>query len=396
MTETRAPINWTTALFLVGSFTVAMIGTPIYLWRFGVGWFDVLHFVAMAYVTGLSITIGYHRLFAHRAFRAAWPVRLATLVFGAAAFEGSALRWASEHRYHHRFTDQEGHPYDPHSIKRGFFHAHMGWLLRYREPELPLTNVSDIDGDPLVRLQDRLYVPLALAFGLGFPAGIGAAYASWAGGSLAVGALGGFLIGGCLRVVAVQHATFLINSLAHVVGRQPYDSSQSSRDSGLLAFFTFGEGYHNYHHAFESDYRNGVRAWHWDPGKWVIWLLSKIGLTRDLRRIRRETILMAKVRQARHVFETRLEAAQLEISDQKAKLLHNLHERLEETYRRFGLLYAEHIRTTGQRSPEERERCAELRAELDRVRRSMVDLAREYLATQRRLLSRARGGDAVA
>ncbi len=373
MSEKRPPINWKTTLFLFGSLGVAVIGTPLYVWHFGVGWLDLMHFVTMAYVTGLSITVGYHRLYAHRSFDAAWPVRLVTLVFGAAAFEASALGWASEHRYHHSFTDQDGNPYDPHSIERGFFHAHMGWLLRYRQPELPMSNVSDIAQDPLISWQHRWFVPLAVGFGLGLPA--------------AVGALGGFLIGGCLRIVAVQHATFLINSLAHTMGRQPYDSSQSSRDSALLAFFTFGEGYHNFHHAFRSDYRNGVRPWHWDPGKWVIWVLSKIGLTRNLRRTRPETILMAKVKQRRLDLEKRLEAAQVELSDQASALLESLNERLDETYRRSRLLYAEYAKLAKRRLAEHGERREELRREIDRARRSLVELAREYRSTERRLLS---------
>ncbi|HVS01694.1 MAG TPA: fatty acid desaturase [Thermoanaerobaculia bacterium] len=397
MSETRPPINWTTALFLVGSFAVAVVGTPLYLWRFGAVWFDLAHFVTMAWVTGLSITVGYHRLYAHRSFDAAWPVRLATLAFGAAAFEASALGWASEHRYHHRFTDRDGHPYDPHSIERGFFHAHMGWLLRYRQPALPLSNVADLAKDPLVAWQHRWFVPLAAGFGLGLPAAVGAAHAAWSGGSLAVGALGGFLIGGCARLVAVHHATFLINSLAHTMGRQPYDSSQSSRDSAILAFFTFGEGYHNFHHAFQSDYRNGVRPWHWDPGKWAIWMLSKVGLARNLRRTRPETILMAKVEQARLVFEKRLAAAQVELSDQAAAVLRDLNERLDETYRRFRLLYAEHAKLAKRPPAEQGERYEELRRELQRMRRSLVELARACRARQRRLLSptRAYGGQRI-
>jgi stearoyl-CoA desaturase (delta-9 desaturase) len=314
-------------------------------------------------------------------------VRLGTLLFGAATFEASVLGWASEHRYHHRYTDRDGHPYDPHSIERGFFHAHMGWLLRYRVPELPKSNVEDIARDPLVRWQDRWYLPLAIGVGLGLPAAVGALHAVWAGASVAVGALGGFMIAGCLRIVVVQHATFLINSLSHTIGRQPYDSSQSSRDSGLLAFFTFGEGYHNFHHAFQADYRNGVRPWHWDPGKWVIWALSRVGLTWNLRRTRRETILMARIRERRRRLALRVEAAQVDLSTQASALLSELDERLEETYRNFRQLYSEYSKLARERLAERRERLAELRGELRHVRRTLRDLAREYHLAERRVLA---------
>ena len=168
MSATRSQVNWTTALFLFGSLGIAAIGTPLYIWRFGVGWFDVAHFVVMSYLTGLSITMGYHRLYAHRSYDAAWPVRLATLVFGAAAFEASALGWASEHRYHHAYTDRDGNPYDPHSIKKGFFWAHVGWLLVHVAPPLEHSNVADLGRDPLVRWQHKFYIPIAIAMGLAF------------------------------------------------------------------------------------------------------------------------------------------------------------------------------------------------------------------------------------
>src|SRR4029077_20432921 len=114
-----------------------------------------------------------------------------------------------------------------------------------------------------------------------------------------VGALGGFLIGGVAKVVVLQHCTFLINSACHTIGRQPYSTRCSARDSFLMAIFTFGEGYHNYHHEFQHDYRNGVKPWQWDPTKWLIWSLSKLGLTSGLRRAAAESISSseAKVRQ---------------------------------------------------------------------------------------------------
>jgi stearoyl-CoA desaturase (delta-9 desaturase) len=122
------------------------------------------------------------------------------------------------------------------------------------------------------------------------PTLLGALWDGW------TGALGGFLIGGVAKVVVLQHGTFLINSACHTIGRQPYSTKCSARDSFLLALFTFGEGYHNYHHEFQHDYRNGVKPWEWDPTKWLIWILSKLGLRTDLRRVPPEKISSAQAR----------------------------------------------------------------------------------------------------
>jgi fatty-acid desaturase len=124
-------VNWKTSIFLATTLIVALIATPIYLWYFGAGLLELTLFLVWFAAGGMSITVGYHRLLAHRAFNAAAPVRLLTALFGAATFEASALIWCSEHRYHHKYTDQDGDPRDPHNIKRGFFWAHVGWLLVY-------------------------------------------------------------------------------------------------------------------------------------------------------------------------------------------------------------------------------------------------------------------------
>src|ERR1700730_7330584 len=278
-------INWITSSFLIGTFALTLTAVPVYLWYFGFDWFYfVLAFVLLA-ATGFSITLGYHRLYSHMAFRARLPVRLLVLIFGAGAFENSALMWASEHRRHHKHVDHEEAPYD---ITKGFFPAHIGWLLFNLLPQPPFDNVNDLKKDRLVMWQHRHVHLLAVVMSLGLPTLIGAMHEGW------VGALGGFLIGGVAKVVVVQHCTFFINSACHTLGCQPYSTRCSARDSLLMALLTFGEGYHNYHHEFQHDYRNGVKSWQWDPTKWIIWMLSKIGLTGGLRRAAREAIQAAQ------------------------------------------------------------------------------------------------------
>ena len=283
-------INWTNSSFLIGSALASLTAVPFYLWTCGLDWFQAGLFFGFFCATGLSITVGYHRLFAHLTFRARWPVRLFTLVFGAAAFENSVLEWVSDHRRHHQHTD---HDDDPYSVTQGFWHAHMGWILFKLDAEPPRDNVTDLEKDVLVRWQDRFYLPIAIGTGFLLPALLGFLHAGWPG------ALGGVLLAGVARVTAVQHMTFCINSLCHTIGRRPYSSRCSARDSWIMALFTFGEGYHNYHHEFQHDYRNGVRWWQWDPTKWTIWTLEKIRLVRGLRRVPHERILLAQLAETR-------------------------------------------------------------------------------------------------
>lgn len=340
-------INWVTSSFLIGTLFLSLTAVPAYLWFFGVDWFQASMFFAMVMFTGFSITLGYHRLFSHLAFKARWPVRLFTLVFGAAAFENSALMWSCEHRRHHKFVDHEEDPYD---ISKGFFHAHMGWLLFKLTTEPPYDNVPDLLRDPLVRLQHRFIHPLAVLVGFVMPS-----LAGWAWGG-PVSALGGFLLAGVLRVVCVQHCTFFINSACHTVGNRPYSSRCTARDSWIMALLTFGEGYHNYHHEFQYDYRNGVKPWQFDPTKWSIWLLSKAGLAGNLRRVPAEKILLAELAETQHCLESRLTAVAPTHIDHGT--LASACERLQQVAREWTQHRAEEMVVT-------REKLAELRRELN-------------------------------
>jgi stearoyl-CoA desaturase (Delta-9 desaturase) len=283
-------VNWLISSFLIGTLFLAVTAVPAYLWFFGLDTFQVVLFFVMFFACGFSITIGYHRLFSHRSFEAHWIVRLFTLVFGAAAFENSVLLWSCEHRSHHKHVD---HDDDPYCISKGLFHAHIGWLLFKLDPPPPFDNVSDLKKDPLVLWQDRYIHWIAAIVSFVLPATIGFLWGGW------ISALGAFLIAGVARIVVLQHCTFCINSLCHYLGDRPYSSKCSARDSWIMAIVTLGEGYHNYHHEFQYDYRNGVKPWQFDPTKWVIWILSKLRLARKLRRVPEERILLAELAEAR-------------------------------------------------------------------------------------------------
>ena len=279
-------VNWLISSFLIGTLFLSVTAVPAYIWFFGLNWFQVILFLVMFCAVGFSITLGYHRLFSHLTFQAHWSVRLFTLVFGAGAFENSVLLWACEHRNHHKHVDEEED--DPYCISKGLFHAHMGWLMFKLQPPPPFDNVTDLQKDPLVMWQDRHIHLIAATVAFVLPTTIGFLWGGW------TAALGAFLIAGVARVVLLQHCTFCINSLCHYLGSRPYSSRCSARDSWLMAIVTLGEGYHNYHHEFQYDYRNGVKPWQWDPTKWLIWVLSKLGVTSHLRRVPAEKIAAAQ------------------------------------------------------------------------------------------------------
>lgn len=284
-------VEWVTFIFLFGTLGLALFAVPPFLYFFEVGAFIWGLFTFYAIATGLSITLGYHRLYSHLAFKAKWPVRLFVTIFGAAAWENSILNWCSDHRRHHKHVD---HDDDPYNINNGFWYAHIGWLLFKLKPEPPMDNVNDLRKSKLVMWQHRNVHLLAAVVGFVIPTLLGWwYYGNWQG------ALGGFLIVGILRTVFVQHATFCINSACHYFGNRPYSTKHSARDSWVMALFTYGEGYHNFHHEFQHDYRNGVKPWQWDPTKWSIWVLSKIGLTSELRRVSDAKILLAELEEAR-------------------------------------------------------------------------------------------------
>src|SRR3954469_21494993 len=187
-------INWTTSSFLIGTFLLTLTALPVYLWYFGVDWFQIAMFFFFLSASGFSVTLGYHRLFSHLAFRAKWPVRLFVLIFGAAAFENSVLMWASEHRRHHKHVD---HDEDPYSISKGFFFAHMGWLIFKLNPQPPYDNVADLQKDVLIRWQDRHIQTIAVVVSFVLPALLGFWWDGWNG------ALGAFLIAGVARIVVL-------------------------------------------------------------------------------------------------------------------------------------------------------------------------------------------------
>ncbi len=378
MEQRPGAINWITTIFLLSCIVLGIVGTWVYVSLFGWTTFDTIFFVVACYATGLAITVGYHRLFAHRSFDAVSPVKVVTALLGAATFEGSVIGWASEHRYHHKYTDQEGDPYDPYNATKGFFHAHMGWLLHYRDPELSRANVADLERDPFLKWQDRNIPAVMFSIGLGLPTLIGLGYALATGRPLLAGLMSGIFVGGFLRIAVIHQCTFFINSLCHYLGRQPFNSGDSSRDSGLVAFLTFGEGYHNFHHTFQTDYRNGYRGWHFDPGKWIIWTLSKFGWAWRLRRTPEETIELARLQEVRRLLLSR------DVRSRAASLwqkLSQIEEHLEKTHLEIRMAMQRVRSSTGDVVNKGSEDLQALRTRFRAMRDDWYSLANEFART---------------
>lgn len=278
--------------------------------------FQWLWALAFLYLNGMSITGGYHRLWAHKAYEAGPVLKWLFALWGAGALQNSILIWASDHRRHHRHVDDN--QLDPYSAGRGLWFSHMGWMLRqYRSNEADFSNARDLQRDPVVMWQHRHYVALTVFMNLGLPLLLGI----WHGDII-----GTVLLVGLLRLVVNHHVTFFINSLAHFWGSRPYTRSNSARDNGFLAFLTYGEGYHNYHHIFQTDYRNGIRWWQWDPTKWMISLSARLGLARNLNRV-------PDFRIQRALLDTQFEQARAKL--EQARDSESLRDMLEREYLEF-------------------------------------------------------------
>jgi stearoyl-CoA desaturase (delta-9 desaturase) len=263
------------------------------LWGSALGWNDLFVFAIMYAATGLGITVGFHRLFTHRSFKAGPGVRRLFAILGSMAVEGPVIAWVADHRKHHAFSDQPGDPHSPHvehghglkGALKGLSHAHVGWLFIHTDRGRKTRYAPDLIADPVVkRVNDQFVlwvaVGLVLPFCLGFAFGGGSLYAGFTG----------MLWGGFVRMLLLHHVTYSINSLCHFFGRKPYETGDESRNLAWLAPLSFGEAWHNAHHAFPTSARHGLGRWQFDPSAIVIAGLEKAGLAWDIVRVSPERI----------------------------------------------------------------------------------------------------------
>jgi stearoyl-CoA desaturase (Delta-9 desaturase) len=253
-------------------------------WNEALRWSDLLVLVIVYLATGLGVTVGFHRLLTHRSFSTTPFLRGVFAALGSAAIEGPVISWVADHRKHHACSDREGDPHSPHvghgggllGSLRGLYHAHVGWLFVHTQRGSKERFAPDLLADPVVRFIDRTFVVWALA-GLAIAFGLGVAI----GGSIAAG-LTALLWGGAVRVFVLHHVTYSVNSLCHMFGRQSFETKDESRNLAWLALPTFGEAWHNNHHAFPTSAVHGLGRWQLDPSAVLIVGLEKLGLAWDV------------------------------------------------------------------------------------------------------------------
>lgn len=262
-------VDWVPTIFLLVTPPLAIILGINYVLNYGFDWQLGALTIFFYYACGMCITAGYHRLFSHCSYHTNNFVKGMLLFFGAGNFQHSALNWCTGHRLHHRFVDTDK---DPYNAKRGFWYSHLLWMFIKNDV---LSNEDgnrmnkDLRNDKLVRFQHDYYLPIAIINGFLLPFLIGLFFDR---------PFGALIFAGLVRMVLVHHFTYFINSLCHMFGTQNYGQENTAKDSWWISLLTYGEGYHNFHHHFQNDYRNGIRWYDFDPTKWLIYFLSLIGL----------------------------------------------------------------------------------------------------------------------
>ena len=262
---------------------VALVTAVTLAWGWGITLLDVVIATIAYFGTGLGVTVGFHRHFTHKSFKATRPMKVALAITGSLAFQGSIVSWVADHRRHHAFSDKEGDPHSPWlfgtgplAIARGFWHAHMGWLFD-RDKTNARRFAPDLLADRDVAAVDRQFVLLTVV-SLGVPALLGGLLSwSW------WGALTAFLWGGLVRVGLLHHVTWSINSICHMAGRRPFGTRDRSANVWWLAVLSFGESWHNLHHADPTCARHGVKRGKIDMSARLIWLFEKFGWVHSVR-----------------------------------------------------------------------------------------------------------------
>jgi len=336
----HAPINWVASIMFLITTLAALTVVPWYGMTHGYETSAWIAYLVLTWLTGMAITGGYHRLWSHNAYDAHPILRVWYALWGAAALENTILHWCSGHRVHHRHCDDVDK--DPYSAKRGLWFSHMGWMLReYPSGRVDFSNVKNIMKDPIVMWQYKYYLPIVIAMNVGVPLVLGLIFGD---------VLGMLLLAGILRIVTTHHVTFFINSIAHKWGSQPYTDENTARDNAFFAFLTPGEGYHNYHHIFQTDYRNGIRWFHWDPTKWFIKGCSYVGLTSNLR-----TVPDFKIRRA--MVKMQFKRAQEKLA--KAENSEKWTEQLEKEYEKYHAMLNEWAEAQSEKLDETRKQLKE-------------------------------------
>lgn len=363
--------NWGSALFLI-LYQIVLLATLPFYFTYSFPTLSMgLTTVVLLYLTGFSITGGYHRYYSHRSYKTNPIVETVLLFFASMSIQGSALRWCYDHRLHHAHVDTDK---DPYSIKKGFWYAHFLWMMEKTNPIDPKV-VPDLMNNPRVMFQHNHYALCAILSNVSIFMLVG-----W----LLNDFWGAFFLVTWLRIFLLHHFTWFINSLAHTWGDRPFCQEQSAVNNYVISLLTFGEGYHNYHHVFANDYRNGVRWYHFDPTKWLIWTLSKLGLAHSLKQVdwaviskrivmERKNLLLDRIKDLWYVKSEELSQKVDEISERIVEQLASLNQ-LKERYKK---LKREHV---------ERTTLDSLRQELNNIQKKLQEDWRLWIVLSRSIM----------
>lgn len=277
---TQYKLNWFNIIFFSIYTSALFILMPLYLLKHSPSALLITCTISAFIFSGLGVTAGYHRYFSHKCFNTTPIVEIGLLAAGTLATVNSALSWSHDHRLHHRHVDQE---LDPYNYQKGFFWAHIGWIMTDQIKYQPKM-VQDLSKNKRVAWQHKHYLILAILANI---------FSILTAGYLCNDYFGATVFVFLLRLFCVHHATFAINSFAHFLGSQPFSKTTSAVNNWFVSLFTFGEGNHNYHHTFAYDYRNGPLWYNFDPTKWLIWSLNKLGIASKLKRVEQHKIYQA-------------------------------------------------------------------------------------------------------
>lgn len=357
-------INWGPVIFLVTYQAALLILLPFYFYYNTPALGTVITTVILLYITGLSITGGYHRHYSHRSYKTNRVVEAFLLFFGAMTAQGSALRWSFDHRIHHAHVDTDE---DPYSIKKGFWYAHCTWIWE-KPREIEQKVVPDLFKNKLVMFQHHHYRALMIGSN---------AFVVILFGWLFNDYLGAFALICGLRMFLLHHFTWFINSLAHMWGEKPFCQELSAVDNYFLSMLTFGEGYHNYHHTFANDYRNGIRWFHFDPTKWMIWTLHKLGLAHGLKRMDPATIEKRIVIESKVVLLEQIKNTCSAKKEELEKAVHEMADQIVAKIAKFNQLKAEYLHHKQEQAC--RDMIKKLRLEVRALKRSLRNDWRQWI-----------------
>lgn len=365
-------INWGPIIFLMTYQVLLLAALPFYFYYNVPQISMIITSIVLLYLTGLSITAGYHRYYAHRSYRTGSIIEAILLFFGSMATQGSALRWSFDHRIHHAYVDTDE---DPYSIKKGFWYAHCLWLLE-KPREIEAKIVSDLLKNKLVMFQHRYYKMSMVATNA-----LVVIFFGW----LFNDYLGALVLALGLRLFFLHHFTWFINSLAHTWGDKPFSQEQSAVDNYFISMLTFGEGYHNYHHTFANDYRNGIRWFHFDPTKWLIWTLNKLGLAHNLKRTDVITIEKRMVIEHKNLLLEQMTQVCYERKEELETIIHEISERIVTKIAQFNKLKEQYLQTKKEKSS--RDLIKELQQELKDLKKSLRNDWRLWVQLSKRVMS---------